>query len=173
MGWGCIVTPAITPDPHCAPPGGLERVLSGDAMIMWFRVFEPDGTYLGSELLVRGDVFHAFKAAGARPRCPAGLPACDGRPATILDLVEEREDVVSDPRRRPRRHSWNRSQSDSFGPIKQVGVAIAIGFPLLVIGVLMVVLLMTSVVGGTTTLWLLGGGLVLAGLIAAISGRII
>jgi hypothetical protein len=74
--------------------------------------------------------------------------------------------------RRPRRHSWNRSQSDSFGPIKQVGVAVAIGLPLLVVGVLMAVLLMVSLVDGTT-LWLIAGGLVVAGLLAAISRRVI
>jgi hypothetical protein len=81
---------------------------------------------------------------------------------------------VSDPRRRPRRQSWNRSLSDSgFGPIKQVGVAVAVGFPLLVIGVLMLALLIVSVVGATTTLWLLAGGLAVAGLLAALSGKII
>jgi hypothetical protein len=80
---------------------------------------------------------------------------------------------VNDPRRRPRRQSWNRSSSDSFGPIKQVGVSIAIGFPLLVIGILMIILLLVSVVGGSTTLWLIAGGIFVAGFIAAISGRII
>jgi hypothetical protein len=80
---------------------------------------------------------------------------------------------MSDPKRRPRRQSWNRSSSDSFGPIKQVGVSIAIGFPLLVIGVLMLILLMVSLVGGSTALWLIAGGIFVAGLIAAISGRII
>lgn len=80
---------------------------------------------------------------------------------------------MSEPPRRPRRQSWNRSSSDSFGPIKQVGIAVAIGFPLLVVGVLMMILLMVSLVGGTTTLWLIAGGLLLAGLIGAISGKII
>ena len=73
-GWECIVTPTITPDPHCARAGGIASVLSGEAMIIWFRVFEPDGTYLGKELTVRGDVFRAFKKAGARPRCPKDPP---------------------------------------------------------------------------------------------------
>lgn len=71
-----------------------------------------------------------------------------------------------------RRQSWMRSQSDSFGPIKQVGVAVAIGLPLLVAGVLIVVLLITSL-STTTSLWILGAALVLAGLLAALSGRII
>jgi hypothetical protein len=73
-GWECIVTPTVTPDPHCARPGGIASVLAGDALIMRFRVFEPDGTFLGTELLIRGDVFRAFKADGARPRCPKDLP---------------------------------------------------------------------------------------------------
>jgi hypothetical protein len=66
-----------------------------------------------------------------------------------------------------------RSQSDSFGPIKQVGVAVAFGLPLLVVGVLMLVMLITSLVGASTALWLLGGGLLLVGLLAAISSRVI
>lgn len=73
----------------------------------------------------------------------------------------------------PRRHSWNRSQSDSFGPIKQVGVAVSIGLPLFVVGVLLVVTLIVSLVGGSTALWLIGGGVLLVGLLAALSGRVI
>ena len=80
---------------------------------------------------------------------------------------------MSDPKRRPRRQSWNRSLSDSFGPIKQVGLAVAIGFPLLVVGVLMLALFSVSLVGATTTLWILAAGLVAAGLLAAASGRIL
>jgi hypothetical protein len=72
-----------------------------------------------------------------------------------------------------RRHSWNRSQSDSFGPIKQVGVSISIGFPIFVVGVIFVTILIFSLVGGTTALWLIGGGLLLIGLIASLSGRVI
>jgi hypothetical protein len=66
-----------------------------------------------------------------------------------------------------------KSQSDSFGPIKQVGLAVAIGFPLLVVGVLMLALFSVSLVGATTTLWILAAGLVAAGLLAAASGRIL
>jgi hypothetical protein len=72
-----------------------------------------------------------------------------------------------------RRHSWNKSQSDSFGPIKQVSVAIAIGVPLLVVGVLMLALLTVSLVGVTASLWILAGALVVGGLLAAASRRII
>ena len=68
-GWECIITPEITPDPHCARHGGIASVLSGQALKMTFVVFEPDGSFLGTELLIRGDVFRAFNAAGIRPRC--------------------------------------------------------------------------------------------------------
>jgi hypothetical protein len=80
---------------------------------------------------------------------------------------------VSDPKRRPRRQSWNRSLSDSFGPIKQVGVAVAIGLPLLVVGVLMLAVLVVSLVEATTSLWILAGAILAAGLLAALSGRIL
>jgi hypothetical protein len=79
---------------------------------------------------------------------------------------------VSDGPRR-RRKSWLKSQSDSFGPIKQVGIAVSIGLPLLVVGVLMLALLIVSLVGIETSLWILAGVLLLAGLVAALSGRVI
>ena len=72
-----------------------------------------------------------------------------------------------------RRNSWMKSQSDSFDPIKQVGVGVAIGFPLLVIGVLFLAILTVSVVGATTALWLLAIALVVGGLLAALSGRVL
>ena len=75
--------------------------------------------------------------------------------------------------RPPRRSSWNKSLSDSFGPIKQVGVAVAIGFPLFVVGVLMLAVLIVSLVGIETSLWLLAGTIAAAGFAAALSGRIL
>lgn len=55
-GWDCpVVLGAI----HCAPPGGLARVLSGEAETMSFLVFSTsDGTFLGTELIVRADLFN-------------------------------------------------------------------------------------------------------------------
>jgi hypothetical protein len=74
----------------------------------------------------------------------------------------------------PRRRSpWLKSQSDSFGPIKQVGVSVAIGLPLFVIGTLFVAILIVSFVGTGAALWFLGAAVLVAGLIAALSGRII
>jgi hypothetical protein len=72
---------------------------------------------------------------------------------------------VSD--KRPRR------TSTGFGSVKQVGVAVSIGFPLLVIGVLMLMIFLVSLVGTTATLWILAGAILAIGIIAAASRRII
>jgi hypothetical protein len=77
---------------------------------------------------------------------------------------------VSDASRRRRQ---GRKSSASFGPIKQVGVAVSIGFPLLVIGVLTLAVLIVSWVGTTTFLWILAAGVVGAGLLAAVSRRVL
>jgi len=60
-------------------------------------------------------------------------------------------------------------RSSGFGPIKQVGVATSIGFPLLVIGVLTVMILIVSLVGTSTLLWILAGAVAALGLLAAAS----
>jgi hypothetical protein len=56
-----------------------------------------------------------------------------------------------------------------LGGIKQVGAGVSIGFPLLVVGVLMLALFTISVVGIGTLLWILAGAMVGAGLLAAAS----
>jgi hypothetical protein len=76
---------------------------------------------------------------------------------------------VGDP---PRKLSPQKSSS-GFGSIKQVSVAVSIGFPLLVIGVLMLALLVISWVGTATFLFILAGGLVAAGVLAAASRRVL
>jgi hypothetical protein len=55
-GWDCpLVLGAI----HCAPPGGLARVGSGEARTMTFLVFSTDdGAFLGTELIIRADLFN-------------------------------------------------------------------------------------------------------------------
>jgi hypothetical protein len=72
----------------------------------------------------------------------------------------------------PRKLAPQRS-STGFGGIKQVSVAVSIGFPLLVIGVLMLALLVVSWVGTATFLFILAAGLVVAGVLAAASRRIL
>ena len=54
-GWDC---PVVLGAVHCAPPGGLARVISGEAETMSFLVFQTtDGEFLGTELIVRADLF--------------------------------------------------------------------------------------------------------------------
>ena len=72
----------------------------------------------------------------------------------------------------PRKLSPQKS-STGFGGIKQVSVAVSIGFPLLVIGVLMLGILVVSWVGTATFLFILAGGLVAVGVLAAASRRIL
>ncbi len=76
--------------------------------------------------------------------------------------------AVNDRPRR-RRHSWNRSQSEGFGPIRQVGIAYSVGFPLMVVGLFMLAIAYSA---GDTYLWILAGGLFAGGLLTAASGRI-
>jgi uncharacterized membrane protein len=72
----------------------------------------------------------------------------------------------------PRKPTPHRS-STGFGSIKQVSVAVSIGFPLLVVGVLMLALLVASWVGTATFLFILAGTLFVAGVLAAASRRIL
>jgi hypothetical protein len=74
-----------------------------------------------------------------------------------------------DARQPKRRRSSTRNRSDGFRPIKQVSYAGSIGFPLIMVGVFIVAIAYSS---GETYLWLLAGGLLVGGLLAAASGRI-
>ncbi len=66
--WDCI-TPAPGDNIHCAPPGGLDRVVSHEAETMTFKVFHKDTEeYLGTELIVRDDVYN-------RRPCPTDPPS--------------------------------------------------------------------------------------------------
>jgi len=64
-------------------------------------------------------------------------------------------------------------RSSGFKSVKQVGVAVSIGFPLLVIGVLTLVVLLVSWVGTATALWIIAAVVLATGLISAASGRVI
>jgi len=80
---------------------------------------------------------------------------------------------MSDPRQRQRqrrRQSWNRSQSDSgFRPIKQVGYATSIGFPLMIVGIFLFAIAFAA---GLTTVWIIAAAMLVLGLIIAGSGRL-
>jgi hypothetical protein len=69
-----------------------------------------------------------------------------------------------------RKRSWERSSSDGFRPIKQVGVAASVGLPLIMSGIFMFAIAYSA---GETLLWVLAGGLLGGGLVAAAMGRVI
>ena len=57
-GWTCIV-PVPGDNIHCAPPGGLDRVVAHEAELMTFKVFDAgDESYIGTEQIIREDLFH-------------------------------------------------------------------------------------------------------------------
>jgi hypothetical protein len=64
-------------------------------------------------------------------------------------------------------------RSSGFKSVKQVGVAVSIGFPLVVIGVLTLVVLLVSWVGTATALWIIAGAVLAIGLVSAASGRVV
>ena len=64
-------------------------------------------------------------------------------------------------------------RSSGFKSVKQVGVAVSIGFPLVVIGVLTLVVFLVSWVGTTTALWIIAGAVLAIGLVSAASRRVI
>lgn len=58
-GWICIAPLPVTDELHCGHPGGLARLLGGEARAVTLLVFDSSGTeFLGTEINVRGDVFH-------------------------------------------------------------------------------------------------------------------
>jgi hypothetical protein len=74
--------------------------------------------------------------------------------------------MVSDSRR-------TNDRSSGFKSVKQVGLAVSIGFPLVVVGVLALALLLVSLVGTGTALWIICGAVLAIGLAASISGRVV
>ena len=63
-GWDCFLPPPqFNPKIHCAPPGQLERIVSGEAVSGMFLAFDTDdidaedAALLGSERLIRADKF--------------------------------------------------------------------------------------------------------------------
>jgi hypothetical protein len=85
----------------------------------------------------------------------------------MMRVARKRPPMSPQPRRR---HSWNRSQADSgFRPIRQVGLAYSVGFPLMVVGMFMIPIAYTA---ESTFLWAVAVGLFVAGLFVAASGRI-
>jgi hypothetical protein len=64
-GWDCFLPPLdFNPNVHCAPPGQLDRIVSGEARAAMFVAFATtdlsasSAPYLGTERLIRADLFH-------------------------------------------------------------------------------------------------------------------
>ena len=62
-GWDCFLPPPFNPNVHCAPPGQLEAIVSGQARSGMFMAFatdnvnSDDAALLGTERLIRGDLY--------------------------------------------------------------------------------------------------------------------
>ena len=80
-GWDCLFVLGAV---HCAPPGGLARVVDGSAETMTFVVFRTtdptagDAPFLGIEIIVRDDLFNG------QP-CPTDPPS--GEYTYLLPLI--------------------------------------------------------------------------------------
>lgn len=64
-GWDCFLPPLdFNPNVHCAPPGQLAQIISGEVRAATFVVFATtdlsatDASFVGTERLIRGDLFH-------------------------------------------------------------------------------------------------------------------
>ena len=64
-------------------------------------------------------------------------------------------------------------RSSGFKSVKQVGVAVSIGFPLVVIGVLTLAIFLVSWVGTTTALWIIAAAILVLGFLGAMSRRVV
>ena len=64
-------------------------------------------------------------------------------------------------------------RSSGFKSVKQVSLAVSIGFPLVVIGVLMFTIFLFSLVGTATALWILAGVILALGVLGAVSRRVV
>ncbi|MGH2658559.1 MAG: hypothetical protein ACRDHS_02555 [Actinomycetota bacterium] len=83
-GWGCLF---VLGSVHCAPPGGLDRVVAGTAETMTFLVFRTEdpaaeeAPFLGTELIIRADLFQGQPC----PTDPPGQQYTDLEPLLGLD----------------------------------------------------------------------------------------
>ena len=66
QGWNCTPLILLGGHYHCSPPGkpGVGEIIAGtDVPSIQHQVFRPDGSFAGTELLIRADLF-------AGQRCP-------------------------------------------------------------------------------------------------------
>jgi hypothetical protein len=82
-GWICIPAPPVTLEPHCARPAALQGLLTGEARAVTLRVFDFDGHFLGSDRLLRGDIYRR-----GRPPCPTDPSQTDPPTFEYTHLLE-------------------------------------------------------------------------------------
>jgi hypothetical protein len=77
-GWTCFLPPPFNPNVHCAPPGQFEAIASGQARAGMFVAFATNdlnatsAERLGTERLIRGDLFHGQPCPTDPPGGPPG-----------------------------------------------------------------------------------------------------
>jgi hypothetical protein len=77
-GWTCFLPPPFNPNVHCAPPGQLQAIEAGTARAGMFVAFATDdlnassAPRLGTERLIRGDLFHNQPCPTDPPGGPPG-----------------------------------------------------------------------------------------------------
>jgi hypothetical protein len=77
-GWDCFLPPPFNPNVHCAPPGQLEAIALSEARAAMFVAFATDdlsaesAPLLGTERLIRGDLFHGQPCPTDPPGGPPG-----------------------------------------------------------------------------------------------------
>ena len=60
QGWNCTPLILLGGHYHCSPPGkpGVAEIIAGtDVPSIQHQVFRPDGSFAGTELLIRADLF--------------------------------------------------------------------------------------------------------------------
>jgi hypothetical protein len=86
-GWSCVYPGDFNPTIHCFPPGQLEGVLAGtarSALLITFATNDPtaeEAPLLGTERMIRGDLFH-------NQPCPTDPPGGPGGATTSPPLYE-------------------------------------------------------------------------------------
>jgi hypothetical protein len=77
-GWTCFLPPPFNPNVHCAPPGQLQGIAANTARAGMFAAFATadlnatSAPLLGTERLIRGDLFHDQPCPTDPPSGPAG-----------------------------------------------------------------------------------------------------
>jgi hypothetical protein len=79
-GWACFLPPPFNPNVHCAPPGQLQGIEASTAQAGMFVAFATadlnatSAPLIGTERLIRGDLFHNQPCPTDPPGAPRERP---------------------------------------------------------------------------------------------------